>query len=277
MRLSLLLLATLAGITLAGCAGSQGRASYAGDSPARGTLEYETSRHGGAGAEIAQLFESSRIREARSDTSGAGRGLQGTEFYQVQIAPNPKQPSQLVNAGFARKLQEDRGQLFYYEFYDGSWRSIGKLMPGGELYRYTSNGESMLGKYELNTAVLRLYPAPAGYGFDSLAQDQNRVRMDNPDIAGLDPRGRGVYHTPHNSAPPVVVLTLYRHGEAALLSDSWERRRFNEAENLRLERERERRHGNIGQDETYGGMQYKDGNPVDSDGKPLRPGSAGSK
>lgn len=278
MRPIALILAVAAGsVLLAGCTGSQSRKSRPDLGISDEVIQRERARHGGAGTEIAYLFNTGEIKDARQDTSGASHGLRGTEFYQVQIAPDPRQPSQLVKVGFARKVEEDRGSLFYYEFYDGMWNSIAKLMSGGELYSYSGRGETLLGRFDLTGAVTRVYPAPSGYGYDQVGQDQVRGRMSDPDIAGLDSRGRSVYHTPHSSAPPVVVFTLYRSGEAGLLANTWERSKFEEAESIRLERQREKRHGGIGQDETYGGLSYKQGNPVDADGKPLRPASTGGK
>jgi len=273
----LLLLSLAAAAFVAGCAGPQSRASRTDHGVSSDLLLQERERHGGAGAEIALLFNSGRIRDERSDTSGKSYGLQGTEFFQIQIAPDPRQPTQLVKVGFARKVQEDRGNLYYYEFYNGGWDSIGKLMSGGELYRYDSGSENLLGRFDLNGAVFRLYRGPGGYGYDQLLQDQSRPRMSDPDIAGLDSRGRGVIHTPHGTYPPVVVFTMYRPGEVRQLGNTWDRTRFEEAEAIRLERLREKRHGGIGQDETYGGLPYRKGDPVDSDGNPLKPGSAGGK
>lgn len=278
MRPSAIAIACAAGLLLlVGCTGPQSRKSRPDLGVSEDAVRRERARHGGAGTEIAYLFNTGEIKDARQDSSGASHGLRGTEFYMVQIAPNPRQPSQLVKVGFARKVMEDRSSLLYYEFYDGMWNSIAKLMPSSELYRYDGGRETLLGRYDLTGAVRRLYPAPSGYGYDAVAQDTTRARMSDPDVAGGDSRSRGVAHTPHSSAPPVVVFTLYRAGEAGALANNWERTRHAETEALKLERARERRHGGIGQDETYGGLPYKEGNPVDADGKPLRPASTGGK
>lgn len=274
---ALIVMSLVAAALIGGCAGPQSRKSRPELGVTDEMLQRERSLHGGAGREIALLFNTGDIKEARDDMMGQGHGLRGTEFYMIQVAPNPAQPTQLVKVGFARKVAEDRSNFFYYEFYDDVWNSMGKLMPGGELYKYGAATETLLGRFDLNGAVARLYPAASGYGYDPVAQDQARVRMSNPDVAGLDSRGRAVHHTPHGSQPPVVVFTQYRGGEARLLGDNWDRTRFDEAEAIKLERLREKRHGGIGQDETYGGIQYKNGEPVDSNGKPLRPGSLGGK
>lgn len=260
---------------VAGCTGPQGRKSRPELGVTDEMLERERYLHGGPGTEIALLFNTGDIKRDRGDSTGAGRGLQGTEFYQVQVAPDPRQPTRLVKVGFARKVQEDRGGLYFYEFFDGGWETIGRLMSGGELYSYRGGREALLGQYDINGAVVRLYPAASGYGYDQVLQDQSRPRMSDPDITGLDSRGRGVYHNTHGTYPPVVVFTMYRPGEVRQLGQSWERTRFDEAEALKLEREREKRHGGIGQDETYGGLPYRKGDPVDANGQPLRPTGAG--
>ncbi|MCL4730304.1 MAG: hypothetical protein KJ044_07730 [Planctomycetes bacterium] len=277
MDAKLCLVFALVAVLAAGCTGPQSRKARQDHGVSEDLLRQERARHGNAGAEIALLFNTGKIRDARADTSGRTQGLQGTEFFMVQIAPHPRQPTQLVKVGFARRVEEDRGKLYYYEFYDGAWNTIGLLMPGGELYRHVSGREELLGRYDLNGAVVRLYPAPSGYGYDQVAQDFAPSNMKDPEVAGGDSRSRGVFHTPHGTYPPVVVFTAYRAGEARKLADNWERTRHEESEALKLERLRERRHGGIGQDESYGGLDYKKGDPVDGDGKPLRPGGAPGK
>jgi hypothetical protein len=122
-----------------------------------------------------------------------------------------------------------------------------------------------------------LYFAASGYGYDSELQDSSIVRTHVKDVAGAEPAGRGVAHRTHRSSPPVVVFTPKRSGEVRLLGDSYARERYYERENEELNRLREENHGGVGQDEDYGGLHYKDGNPVNEDGTPMKPGDAAKK
>jgi hypothetical protein len=71
------------------------------------------------------------------------------------------------------------------------------------------------------------------------------------------------------------VFTAKRAGEAAKLAEQYNDKAFYERENEKLNRIREANHGGYGQDEDYGGLKYKDGNPVRESGSPMKPGDAG--
>lgn len=234
-------------------------------------LAVEQERHGGAGTEIARIFRSGQVREAINAGTPASRGLYTSDFYQVQIAPDPRNPQQLVQAGFCLRVREDLGELYYFDFYDTMWNRIGRLSSNGTLYRYADGRETLLGSFDFEGAPQKLYNPPSGYGYDAVAQDLARVRAGDPLVAGGEPRSRGVSHTDHNQARPVVILTPYRAGEARALADSFDKQRFEEMESARLQRMREARSG-AGQDEGVGGVPFQGNNPVDSNGKPLGPG-----
>lgn len=262
-------------VSLAGCVADQSR-----DHPDRHVLdsaatEAEVYRHGSAGYEITEIFNTGDAADARRNRSGESRGLEASEFYTVEIAEDPLRPTILTPVGYVRRLQEDRGDLYIYEFYDGAWSRIGYMNAVGEVYAYTDGREQRLGRYELEGAARALYFAPSGYGYDSELQDAALVKAHSADVANAEPRGRGVHHRTHKSAPPVVVFTAKRAGETRLLGDSYNPQRFYERETDELNRLREARHGGYGQDEDYGGLKYKDGNPVKEDGTPMRPGDAG--
>lgn len=269
------LIAGLMFVTLvAGCVADQGR-----DHPNRRVLsseatEAEVYRHGGAGYELAEIFNTGSVAEARRDTSGAGRGLQINEFYTIEIAENPLQPQVLTPVGYVRRLQEDRSDFFFYEFYDGSWTRIAYLNADGALYRYDASGEEFLGRFEIEGATRTLFYAPSGYGYDPVLQDASIAGMHDKNVREADPEGRGVSHRTHRTSPPVVVFTPKRAGEIGLLGDRYNKDRFYERQNEELNRIREANHGGYGQDEDYGGLKYKDGNPVKEDGTPMRPGDA---
>ncbi|MCB9895097.1 MAG: hypothetical protein H6839_11655 [Planctomycetes bacterium] len=265
--------ALLAAVLLGGCVADQGR-----DNPYREDLrgidiEREVELHGDSGQEIATLFNTGRIADARVDTSGRSVGLQLNMFYNIEIAEDPLRPTILTKVGYIRRLQEDRGNLFLYEFYDGGWTRIGYMNPEGAVYRYEGGKEEYLGRHDLDSAVRALYWAPSGYGYDAQLQDHALVNLKDSDVATAEPRYRGVYHRSHKSAPPVVSFTLKRAGEAGLLADKYEKERADETFEEKLRRLREDRSGGFGDDENYGGLQYKNGNPVDDKGNPLKPGS----
>lgn len=255
---------------LAGCTGSQSRDAYRTSSLDQSDVERETHLHGAAGYTVAELFYTGKIAEARGDFDGEDYGLQVHEFYLVEIAPDALQPDQVVEAGFVRKLLEDRGSLFYFEFFDRNWTKLGYLNAEGTLYVQHTGREVNAGKFQLSEAVRYLFPAESGYGYDTVLQDSSRVRAHDPAVGTLDPRGRGVEHRSHKSHPAIVSLKLYRAGEAASLADSrYSAQRFRDSEEAKLARLREARHGGIAQDEEYGGLQYKNGQPVDENGDPI--------
>ncbi|MCZ7606169.1 MAG: hypothetical protein M5U25_08855 [Planctomycetota bacterium] len=265
--------ALLAALVLGGCVTDQGRDHPSRESYEGFDIEFENQRHGYHGQEIAELFNTGHIAEERKDYSGRSHGLELNEFYTVEIAEDPLRPTVLTSVGYIRRLQEDRGTLFIVEFYDGAWQRVGYMNPDGAVYRYSGAREDYLGRFELDAAVRRLYYAPSGYGYDAELQDRALVNLRDPAFATGEPRARGVHHRTHRSAPPVVVYTPKRSGEARLLAERYEKERFDEREAERLKRLREGQTGGYGEDDEYGGLRFKDGNPVDENGRPLRPGS----
>ena len=236
-------------------------------------VEAETRRHGSLGYKIAEIFESESFKKALADTGGATAGLLPSNFYTVSIAPDPLQPMVLKKVGYVRKLVQDRGKAFLYEFYDSTWNRLGYLTSRAELFRTITGKKEDLGKFQIEAAVARLFPAPSGYGYDHTMSDLKRSQGENPDVSADSPEGRGVFHRSHQSAPPVVVFRHYRAGEAKALASQYERAISADRSAAKLRRLREARHGGFGEDEEYGGLRYKDGNPVDENGRPMRPRS----
>lgn len=266
--------ALFAAVLLSGCFTGQGRENPNRDMRvSENQIEYEEYRHGGYGREIATIWNTGEVAKNRGDYSGKTQGLQANEFYQIEIAENPLRPTVLTSVGYVRLLKEDRGDLFIYEFHDESWRTIAYLGADGSLYRLEGTSEVYLGKHQLDEAVVTLFPAPSGYGYDSELQDDKLVKTWDTDVSSAEPRSRGVHHRTHTSAPPVVIYTRKRSGEASLLGERYTKERAAERDSELLNRLREDRHGGYGVDEEYGGLRYKDGNPVDENDRPLRPGS----
>lgn len=257
----------------AGCVSDQSRAARPLEKLDRDMVAAETRRHGTAGYAIAELFQSDNIKDKMRDTSGKGKGLVGVEFFHVEIAPDPTQPTALKTAGYIRRLEEDRGTEMLYEFYDRFWTRLAILGAEGDLYRVDARGPSFVGRFQLEDAAKHIYNPPSGYGYDTVAQDKSRVRMWDPEVSSLDARTRGVFHRGHRSAPPVLVMTRLRATEASQLAGRYLPDRFNDRELEALNRLRTERLGDQGTEENYGGLQYKDGRPVDRFGNPLHRGA----
>lgn len=262
-------------VTLGGCVADQTR-----DNPNRelfddSSIERETGRHGAAGFELARIWNTGRIAELRKDHTGESRGLELHEFYQVEIAEDPTRPTIVTPVGYVRLVVEDRGELMMYEFYDRAWTRIAYLGEDGSLYRYHRGREEFLGKHQLDGAVLTLYPASGGYGYDVELQEESIAYMHKADVMTRDSRGRGAHHRSHKDAPPIVNYRRYRPGEAAQLADRYERERFYERERERSERLKEAQgdradhHDDAMSNTTR--YRWKDGNPVDKDGRPVGP------
>lgn len=258
---------------LAGCVADQARVARPDASLDAEAVNQSVMLHGSAGYSISAMFQGENIASKMRDTTGQARGLVGTEFFHVQIAPDATQPTALTTVGYIRRLEEDRGDLLLYEFYDKYWNRLAILGIDGDLYRVDARGSEHLGRFQLEDAAKHLYQPPSGYGYDTVAQDQARVRGWDPEVGSADPRARGVHHRTHRSAPPVIVMVRLRAGEVALLAERYAPERYNDAELELLNRLRAQRHGDVGIDEEYGGIQYKDGQPVDSMGRPLYRGA----
>jgi hypothetical protein len=273
MRALLALAGLSVALGLAGCVGEQSRRARASVGFDEAAAERNVALHGPDGYTILELFHSDNISDKMRDTTGRSHGLEPAEFYHVQVAPDPADPLVLETAGYARKLEQDRGSIFLYEFYDTKWTRIALLGMQGDLYRVDAAGEHYVGKFQLDDAAKQLYNPPEGYGYDALQQDRTRVRMWDPEVAGMNPRARGVYHRPHGTAPAVLVLARLSPAQINQLADRFGPARFSEQQMQKLSTLREDRHGGVGQDEDYGGLQYKDGQPVDSQGRPLHRGA----
>lgn len=268
-----LVLAICALCVAAGCVADQSREIRPMAMLDREAVNAEMERHGTAGYTIAELFQSENIKEKMRDTSGKGKGLVGVEFFHVEIAPDATQPMVLKTVGYIRRLEEDRGSEMLYEFYDRYWTRIAILGDEGDLYRVDARGHDFVGRFQLEDAAKHIFNPPSGYGYDTVAQDKSRVRAWDPEVSSLDDRTRGVFHRTHRAAPPVLVMTRMRATEASQLANRYLPERFDERELETLNRLRAERLGEAGTEENYGGLQYKDGQPVDRFGKPLHRGA----
>jgi hypothetical protein len=264
-----LLPAVVAVLCLSACATDLSR-------PPEGELTTAAARsvalHGPAGHEIETLFHAPRVRESMRDSTGANRGFEVVEFHTVEIAPDPLQPTALRLVGYIRKLREDRAELHFHEFHDRHWNRVGLMGPLGDLYRLRGGQAEHLGRHQLEAAARILFPAPGGYGSDLESQYLSRVRMHDPDVASADPRARGLHFRTHSAAPAVVVVTERSTPEVALHAELMARRRVRERDAALAERRLAERYGVI-EDGFYGGIEFRNGQPVDERGRVLGPAS----
>jgi len=272
MRRNLYVLAAIcAAVLLSGCVGNQSRDSREDISQDR--IIRERQLHGPAGQTIARIFTSDEFEDIFRDTSGRDRGMQLVDFYYIQMAEDPLNPHVLSIVGYIRQLEHDGDGTMFYEFYDDNWLRVALLDRRGNLFHIASGEEIHMGRHQLDGAAHALFNPQTGYGYDRLQQDRAGVRMWDPQVSSMDPASRGAFHRRHRDAPAVLVLSRARAGEAAQLAERFRPDRFEEGENIRLQRIREDRHGGIGQDGRYGGLHYRDGNPVDDNDRPMRRGS----
>ncbi len=258
---------------LSSCGVDQSRRAWPASSVDRDVVDRYIETHGEAGYDVYVLFHSDNIAEKMRDTSGRAPGLRAVEFYHVQIAPDPLNPMALQTAGYVRKLARDGGSVFLHEFYDTNWLRIAVLGMQGDLYRVDGNGDLHVGRFQLEAAAEELYDPPSGYGYDRLAQDRARLRLWDPEVAGQDARARGVHHRSHSAAPPVLVMNRLSYVELGALANRFSPARYNDSQLELYNRLRERRDGGEGRDDEYGGLQYRDGNPIDDKGRPLYRGA----
>ncbi|MDC1141717.1 hypothetical protein OAU50_01375 [Planctomycetota bacterium] len=264
------------GLLLAGCGASQTRGDYP-DKVDNEVVNRESALHGAAaGFEIATIFESDQIRKKRMNYQGKARGLSVAEFWRVEIAKDPHKPSTLSQVGFFHLLREEEGTNFVYEFFNGDWDRIAYLMPSGDLYSFQSSKQNNLGKFQLESAIQKLFPAPNGYGYDPYLQDRLSVKHHDVEVASLDSDSRGVKHIDHKSRPAVWVYTPLKGGEAIDVAEQFRKNRAYEGYDMIKKRLLEKKTGDYGNDE-YGGLDYKDGHPVDENGRKLKPGDMKSE
>jgi hypothetical protein len=266
-RVSVVLMVAAA-LLLAGCVGHQSRDAHTNDID-ESSLMRNRQLHGPRGDTINRIFHSDEFQEIFLDMSGEGHGMQMVQFHYVQMALNPLRPLELSIVGFVRQLQDRSDGAMLYEFYDRKWGLLALLDSTGALHHVASGDEMHMGRHQMESAAFALYDPQSGYGYDRLLQDQSGARMWDAQISAASPRERGVFHRRHRDAPPVLVVTRVRGGEAAQLAERFAPDRFEERETIRRERLRHERDGGIGRDETYGGLRFRDGNPVDSEGRPM--------
>ncbi|MHC4841467.1 MAG: hypothetical protein ACYTDT_11045 [Planctomycetota bacterium] len=261
---------TLGLLLLAGCGVSQDGDDYPLEIPNE-VVAREKALHGFVGFEMALIFESEDFKGHRADFTGEKRGLSVAEFWRVDIAKNPNQPTKLSQVGFFHLLREEEGENFVYEFFDKDWTRIAYLMPSGDLYSFKGNRQNILGKFQLEAAIQKLYPAPSGYGYDPYLQDKLSVKHHDVEVASLDSESRGIKHNSHKARPAIWVYTPLKGSEAIDSAEQYRRNRAYEGYDMIAKRLREKKLGGYGDDE-YGGLDYKDGHPVDENGRKLKPG-----
>ena len=80
----------------------------------------------------------------------------------------------------------------------------------------------------------------------------------------------GVKHTDHNDRPPIWVYKSLKTGEATDTAEKYRRARAYEGYAEIAKRLKDKKIGDL-EDGEYGGIEFKDGHPVDENGKKLRP------
>jgi hypothetical protein len=236
-------------------------------------FEEDRRLHGTAGREINAVFASDHFREVMDVMRGEGHGLQLVAFHYIQVAKDPTRPMDLSIVGYVRELREERDSMRLYEIFDQEWSLLAILDGRGNLFHVATGEEKHLGRHQLEGAAFMLFDPPGGYGSDRLAQDQAAVRMWDPEVRAAQPRDRGVFHRGHSDAPPVLLVTEVRAEAIGDLAERFNRERADEQHNLRLQAMREARRGDVGEDEFFGGLEWRGGNPVDEHGNPMRRGS----
>ena len=261
--------AALISMLAAGCGTDQSRTR----GRAYGETPPDVMVHGRrAGGEVSEFFGKDSTRDKLDPMLGDDRGFIVTMLYLVEIAPEATDPTVLERVGYVRKLEEDRGEAYMFEFHDVNGNRIGWLTPRGELYRHQRATREFVGAYQIEDAAKLLYRPPTGYGYDAVKSDISRGRMDDPEVVEKSPEQRGVIHRTHRSYPPVIVLTLLDPGEAKRHGDGFAKEIAAARTEERINRLREEAKPEDGE---YGGLEFKDGNPVDENGKPLKPGDTG--
>jgi len=276
-----------AGILLGGCSASQARGG-ALDGPERGTVEFYTQRHGSSGYEIATIFNSPTYRDALRAEPGSELVVV-EEFYTVRVARDLTRRDVLTEAGYCRRRKDLQSSGVFYEFFDTRWVLIGMLESGGVLKLVDNSGRaSVHGKSQLDEALIVVYGARNGGSYDFSGADTNRAKMafvsgnigdkngdeEAAEVRLRSPRDRGVVLRTARDNAPVIELRRYRPMELRGLSDTLQRDRFDASKEEELRRLREQRRGTEAGDGAYGGMEFKDGQPVDSEGRPLKRGDA---
>lgn len=267
---------------LAGCSTSQARATGA-DEPSRDLVELQTRAHGNHGYAIARAFNSESFREnMKSDL--VDETVVVDEFYTVRVARDLTRRDVLTDAGYSRRRFDRESKAHFYEFFDTGWKLLAYLDTHGQLFVVNSSGKgSSRGTYQVDDALILVYQARNGFSYDVSGYDQARAKSafvnpddkDSEDMRSRSPRERGIFLRGQRENAPVVEMRRYRGLEAGVFAESFQKERFDARKAEELRQLREQRRGTEAGDGTYGGLEFKDGQPVGPDGQPLKRGDAG--
>jgi hypothetical protein len=270
------------GALAAGCSTSQGRGPN--DSGFEASVERETQLHGTRGYAIARTYNKPDFRGKMAAEKHPDNVLVD-EFFTVRISKDPARRDVLSDSGYARKRLDRESGADFFELFDTGWKLIAYLNTSGELFVVDEMGKAKgLGRYQLDDAVILVYGARGGFSYSISQYDENRAKAavvetgegdsTAADIRSRSPRERGVYLRTARESGPVVELRRYRPVEISSLADALRRERADSNLEEELRQLRAARRGTEAPDGSYGGLEFKDGQPVDANGKPIARGSA---
>ena len=265
-----------------GCSAPQGRS---GDNDSfSSSVERDTYLHGTRGYSISRTYNKAEFREKMAAEPQADSVLV-EEFFTVRVLRDHNRRDQLTDSGYARRRLDRESGAHFYEFFDLGWKLIAYLDARGELHVPNATGKSeALGRYQVDDALILVYGARGGFTYDQSQYDESRAKAavvesgegdtTAADLRSRSPRERGVYLRAARENGPVVELRRYRPVEIAALADSFRKDRFDANKEEELKQLRAARRGTESPDGSYGGLEFKDGQPVDANGKPIARGSA---
>ena len=269
---------------VAGCSTPQGRGP--GEEEAYCTeAEREAYLHGNPGYTIARTYNKKEFREKMASEPPL-ENVAIEEFFTVRVCRDQSRRDILTDTGFARRKLDHQSGAYFYEFFDNSWALIGYLNDRGELYVTDAQGKAEhKGRYQVDDALILIYGARGGFTYDLTTYDESRAKAavvetgegdaTASDIRSRSPRDRGVYLRAARESGPVVELRRYRPLEIRALADNYRKDRFDANKEEELKQLRAARRGTEAPDGPYGGLEFKDGQPVDGNGKPIQRGDAG--
>lgn len=267
----------------AGCSSSQARGDQNDTFDA--AVERETYLHGTRGYTIARTYNKSDFRQKMAPEAQADNVLVD-EFYTVRVCRDHSRRDQLTEAGYTRRRYDRVSGAHIYEFFDMNWRLMGYVDSEGDLHVPDASGKATeVGRYQLDDAVIFVYGAPNGFTYSLGQYDESRAKAavvdaGEGDSAAADlrsrtPRERGVYLRAERENGPIVELRRYQPIEIGAYADTFRKERFDANKEEELRQLRAARRGTEAPDGSYGGLEFKDGQPVDANGNPIRRGEAG--
>lgn len=263
-----------------GCSTSQSRGNA--DAAFDASVERETYLHGTRGYAIARTYNKADFRQKMAPEAQPDNVLV-EEFFTVRVCRDHARRDILTDAGYARRrLDRDSGARLF-EFFDTQWKLIGWLDGRGELHVPDARGKAQaLGRYQVDDAVIEVYAARGGFTYDLSTYDISRAKAavvdagegdaEAADLRSRSPRDRGVYLRAARENGPVIELRRYQPLEIAAYAEGFRKDTFDAAKEAELQQLRAQRRGTEAPDGSYGGLQFKDGQPVDNEGRPLRRG-----